>query len=52
MSSVVAFARSPVTFVYLPIRDSFLLHWGLVWRTAGETELVRAFVRTAREGRA
>lgn len=43
------FARDDIA--YLPIRDSFTLDWGLVWRTAGETELVRAFTRTAREHR-
>ncbi|WP_069811632.1 LysR family transcriptional regulator [Streptomyces sp. TP-A0874] len=33
--------------VYLPIRDAPLGEWALVWRTAGETPLIRAFVAAA-----
>jgi DNA-binding transcriptional LysR family regulator len=35
--------------VYLPIRDAPPCQWALVWRTAGETPLVRAFVQAARD---
>jgi DNA-binding transcriptional LysR family regulator len=35
--------------VYVPIQDAPLGEWALVWRTAGETALVRAFVRTAQD---
>jgi DNA-binding transcriptional LysR family regulator len=34
--------------VYLPIRDAPLGHWALVWRTATESPLVRAFADAAR----
>jgi hypothetical protein len=33
--------------VYVPIHDAPLQRWALVWRTAAETELLRAFARTA-----
>ena len=32
---------------YIPISDAPPCHWALIWRTAGETALVRAFARTA-----
>ncbi|MEU5565408.1 LysR family transcriptional regulator [Micromonospora musae] len=32
---------------YVPIRDAPLARWGLIWRTDGETELIRAFARVA-----
>jgi hypothetical protein len=32
---------------YVPIRDAPPARWGLIWRTDAETELIRAFVRTA-----
>jgi DNA-binding transcriptional LysR family regulator len=32
---------------YVPIRDAPPARWGLIWRTGAETELIRAFVRTA-----
>ncbi|GGQ08469.1 LysR family transcriptional regulator [Streptomyces griseomycini] len=35
--------------VYLPIRDAPLGEWALVWRTAGATPLVRAFVSAAED---
>ncbi|MFF5211769.1 LysR family transcriptional regulator [Streptosporangium sp. NPDC000396] len=35
--------------VYLPIRDAPPGRWALVWRTAGETGLVRAFAQAARD---
>ncbi|WP_246258170.1 LysR family transcriptional regulator [Amycolatopsis anabasis] len=41
------FARPNI--VYVPIRDAPPAEWGLVWRTAGETGRLRAFVEAARE---
>lgn len=41
------FARPSIT--YVPFHDAPPARWGLVWRGAGETERLRAFVRTARE---
>lgn len=35
--------------VFLPIQDAALGEWALVWRTAGETALTRAFVQTAQD---
>ncbi|MFF1275094.1 LysR family transcriptional regulator [Streptomyces marokkonensis] len=35
--------------VYLPIQDAPLGEWALVWRTAGETALLRAFVQSAQD---
>lgn len=35
--------------VFLPITDAPLGEWALVWRTAGETPLIRAFVQVARD---
>jgi DNA-binding transcriptional LysR family regulator len=35
--------------VFLPIEDAPLGEWALIWRTAGETALVRAFVQTAQD---
>jgi DNA-binding transcriptional LysR family regulator len=34
--------------VYVPIRDAEPSRWALIWRTAGETALVRAFAEAAR----
>ena len=34
---------------YIPIRDAQPSKWALIWRTAGETALVRAFARTAED---
>jgi DNA-binding transcriptional LysR family regulator len=36
---------------YVPLVDAAPLRWGLVWRTAGETSLVRAFAQVASERR-
>lgn len=33
--------------VYVPIRDAEPSRWALIWRTAGETNLVRAFAEAA-----
>lgn len=41
------FARP--TIAYIPFHDAPPVEWGLVWRTAGETGQLRAFVETARE---
>jgi DNA-binding transcriptional LysR family regulator len=35
--------------VYLPVRDAPPARWALVWRTATETPVIRAFARTIRE---
>ncbi|WP_031488080.1 LysR family transcriptional regulator [Streptomyces bicolor] len=35
--------------VYLPIEDAPPGRWALIWRTAAETELVRAYVRAAED---
>ncbi|ADD45675.1 LysR family transcriptional regulator [Stackebrandtia nassauensis] len=35
--------------VYVPIHDAKPQRWALIWRTTGETELIRAYVRVARE---
>jgi DNA-binding transcriptional LysR family regulator len=35
--------------VFLPITDAPLGEWALVWRTAGETTLIRALVQVARD---
>ncbi|MEU9603196.1 LysR family transcriptional regulator [Streptomyces sp. NPDC048057] len=40
-------ARPDIT--YLPITDSHLLRWGLVWKSDAETEPVRALARVVRE---
>ncbi|MFI0421096.1 LysR family transcriptional regulator [Spongiactinospora sp. 9N601] len=34
---------------YIPITDALPARWALIWRTAGETDLVRAFVRNAEQ---
>ncbi|MFC4018728.1 LysR family transcriptional regulator [Micromonospora sp. GCM10011542] len=34
---------------YVPIRDAAPARWGLIWRTGNETELIRAFARTAEQ---
>ncbi|WP_331766832.1 LysR family transcriptional regulator [Embleya sp. NBC_00896] len=39
------FSRGDIA--YVPIHDSPDLEWGLVWRTAGQTPLARAFVQAA-----
>lgn len=35
------------SLAFVPIRDAPLCQWAFVWRTAGETPLVRAFARAA-----
>ncbi|MGW2864157.1 LysR family transcriptional regulator [Streptomyces sp. NPDC001205] len=35
--------------VYLPLHDAPLLRWALVWRSDGESDLVRAFAAIVRE---
>jgi DNA-binding transcriptional LysR family regulator len=35
--------------IYMPIRDAPLAHWALIWRTATETSLIRAFAETSRD---
>jgi DNA-binding transcriptional LysR family regulator len=40
------------TLAFVPIRDAAPLHWALVWRTAAETPLIRAFVQAARDATA
>ncbi|MGW7046872.1 hypothetical protein ACWGDT_30110 [Streptomyces avermitilis] len=35
--------------VYLPVRDAPPCRWVLVWRTAGETPLVRALAQAAHD---
>ncbi|MFB4308576.1 LysR family transcriptional regulator [Actinomadura sp. GTD37] len=44
------FARGDIA--YIPIHDSPALEWALIWRSSGETSLVRAFAQVARELRA
>ncbi|MEV4568979.1 LysR family transcriptional regulator [Nonomuraea sp. NPDC049419] len=34
---------------YVPIRDAPLARWALIWRTAAETDLIRALAQTAKE---
>jgi DNA-binding transcriptional LysR family regulator len=34
---------------YIPIHDAPLAHWALIWRTAAETDLIRALAQTAHE---
>ncbi|MGW4798853.1 LysR family substrate-binding domain-containing protein, partial [Nonomuraea sp. NPDC004297] len=34
---------------YIPIHDAPLARWALIWRTAAETDLIRAFVKTAKD---
>ncbi len=41
------YARPDVT--YIPVRDTPLLRWGLVWRSDNDSPMVRAFVHIARE---
>ncbi len=43
------FARPGIAFV--PFRDAPPARWGLMWRSAGETALVKAFASTAAEHR-
>lgn len=41
------YVRPDVT--YIPVRDTPLLQWGLVWRSDNDNPMVRSFVRIARE---
>ncbi|WP_433380894.1 LysR substrate-binding domain-containing protein [Actinoplanes sp. CA-142083] len=44
-----AAARQPHDVVFLPLADTPTLEYAPVWRSAGETSLVRAFLRAASE---
>ena len=44
-----AASRRRSDLVFLPITDGPVLRYAPVWRTAGETALVRAFVQAARD---
>ncbi|WP_262403644.1 hypothetical protein [Actinomadura sp. CNU-125] len=35
--------------VFVPVRDAPPCRWALVWRTANETLLLRAFAQTVRD---
>jgi len=37
------------SLAFVPVRDAPPVQWGLVWRTSGETPLIRAFVQAARD---
>ncbi|MFG2873839.1 LysR family transcriptional regulator [Streptomyces sp. NPDC048337] len=41
------YVRPDVT--YVPVRNTPLLRWGLVWRSDNDSPMVRSFVRVARE---
>ncbi|ATO16651.1 LysR family transcriptional regulator [Micromonospora sp. WMMA2032] len=51
VGSDVASTRQRGDITFLPITDGPVLHYAPVWRTGGETALVRAFVQAATESR-